>query len=186
MELLRGRPLDTVLRDMTHGLGISESNALVEGICRGLAYAHARGVVHCDLKPANIFLQEGGSVKLLDFGIATAGWAGGFDLSSLNAYTLSYASPEVLEGAPRDPRDDIYALGCLIYVAVTGKHPFDRASALEARERALKPARPLHLPNHSWRALRRALSFDRSKRAKDAAAFRKEYFHGRFAWPWHS
>jgi hypothetical protein len=186
MELLRGRPLDAVLRDKTRGLGYEESAALIAGICRGLAYAHARGVIHCDLKPANIFLQEAGGVKLLDFGIATAGWAGGFDLSSLNGYTVAYASPEVLEGAQRDPRDDIYALGCLVYAALTGRHPFDRISALEARERSLRPARPAHIPSHSWRALRRALSFERGKRAKDAEAFRKDYFDGgRSAW-WRS
>jgi hypothetical protein len=176
MELLAGRTLDAVLRETAGGLGFDASRRIVEGICAGLAYAHERGVVHCDLKPANIFVEDGGSAKVLDFGIATAGWAGGFDLSSLNAYTVAYASPEALQGGPRDPRDDIYALACLVYVALTGSHPFDRASALEARDRGLKPVRPARIPGPAWAALQRGLVFDRAKRSKNAAVFRKEYF----------
>ena len=176
MELLEGRPLDVVLREHADGLGFEASRTIVEGICAGLAYAHARGVVHCDLKPANVFVEAGGGVKLLDFGIATAGWAGGFDLASLNAYTLAYASPEMLQGEARDPRDDTYALGCLVYVTLTGRHPFDRAAALEARDRALAPKRPLRTPGAAWAALRGALAFERAKRIKNADAFQRQYF----------
>jgi hypothetical protein len=176
MELLEGRTLDTVLRETSEGLGFEASRPIVDGICAGLAYAHDRGVIHCDLKPANIFVENGGGVKVLDFGIATAGWAGGFDLSSLNAYTVAYASPEALRGDPRDPRDDVYALACLVYVALTGSHPFDRASALEARDRGLKPARPARIPGAAWEAVQKGLVFDRANRLKNAAAFRKEYF----------
>jgi predicted Ser/Thr protein kinase len=176
MELLEGRPLDAVLRESPDGLGFEASRKIVEGICAGLAYAHGRGVAHCDLKPANVFVEAGGGVKLLDFGIATAGWAGGFDLASLNAYTLAYASPEMLQGEPRDPRDDTYALGCLIYVVLTGRHPFERASALEARDRELTPKRPPRIPGPAWAALRGALAFDRAKRIKSAGAFQREYF----------
>ena len=176
MELLEGRPLDTVLREKADGLGFEASRLIVDGVCAGLAYAHGRGVVHCDLKPANVFVEAGGGVKLLDFGIATAGWAGGFDLASLNGYTLAYASPEMLQGEPRDPRDDVYALGCLIYVALTGRHPFDRASALEARDRGRTPKRPPRIPGAAWAALRGALSLERAKRIKSAGVFQREYF----------
>jgi predicted Ser/Thr protein kinase len=183
MELLQGNPLDVLLKQRETGLGFEGSRTLVEGICSGLAHAHAYGVVHCDLKPGNIFVQDNGGAKILDFGIATAGRTGGFDLSSLNAYTVAYASPEVLLGQPRDPRDDIYALGCLIYVLVTGKHPYDRLTALEARERDLRPRRPDQFPGPAWRALRRALSFQAALRPKNAEAFRHDYFHrGYFAW----
>jgi predicted Ser/Thr protein kinase len=183
MELLQGNPLDVVLKQRASGFGFEDSRPLVEGICNGLAHAHANGVIHCDLKPGNIFVQDNGGVKILDFGIATAGRAGGFDLSSLNAYTVAYASPEVLLGQPRDPRDDIYALGCLIYVLVTGKHPYEKLSALEARERNLQPRRPDKFPGRAWRALRRALSFQAALRPKNAEAFRRDYFHrGYFAW----
>jgi hypothetical protein len=176
MELLEGRPLDVVLREKADGVGFEASRPIVEGLCAGLAYAHGRGVVHCDLKPANVFVEASGGVKLLDFGIATAGWAGGFDLASLNAYTLAYASPEMLQGAPRDPRDDVYALGCLIYVVLTGRHPFERASALEARDRGMTPKRPPRLPGPAWTALRGALALERGERIKSAGVFQREYF----------
>ena len=109
MELLRGA-LSTRYCARPRRPWVRRESGVVEGICAGLAYAHERGVIHCDLKPANVFVENGDGVKVLDFGIATAGWAGGFDLSSLNAYTVAYASPEALQGEPRDPRDDVYAL----------------------------------------------------------------------------
>jgi serine/threonine protein kinase len=112
---------------------------------------------------------------VLDFGIATASWAGGFDLSSLNAYTVAYASPEALQGEPRDPRDDIYSLSCLIYITVTGSHPFGRASALDARKSGARAARPANAPGPAWSTLQKGLAFERGKRPKDAAAFHAEY-----------
>jgi hypothetical protein len=175
MELLEGRTLDAVLRERGQGLGFEGSRRIVDGICAGLAHAHQRGVVHCDLKPANIFVEDSGGVKVLDFGIATANWAGGFDLASLNAYTVAYASPEALQGEPRDPRDDIYSLSCLVYITLTGSHPFGRASALEARKSGARPARPAQTPGPAWSTLQKGLAFERGKRQKDAAAFHAEY-----------
>ncbi len=177
MELLTGRPLDAVLREAgPAGLGFAASRTLVEDTCRGLAYAHGRGVIHCDLKPANLFVLETECVKLLDFGLAMASRGGKLEASALDGYTLAYASPEILNGEPRHPADDVYALGCLVYEIVAGRHPFDRSSALDARERRLAPARPSHLPGPAWAALRKALSFERGSRLQDAAAFSKAYF----------
>ncbi|OYX83330.1 MAG: hypothetical protein B7Y75_05485, partial [Azorhizobium sp. 35-67-5] len=115
MELLEGRSLDAVLKDPDLDfIGSAEAYQAVGELCAGLALAHARGVVHADLKPANLFLCADGTLKILDFGISSAARdEGGFDGSRLDALTPVYASPERLRGEPRDPRDDIYALGCL-------------------------------------------------------------------------
>ncbi len=78
-----------------------------------------------------------GRVKLLDFGIASASRAGGFNAETLGAYTAAYASPEMMDGAPRDPRDDVYALGCCRAHGADGRHPFDRLSGAEVGKRNL-------------------------------------------------
>jgi hypothetical protein len=176
MELLVGRTLDLELKDHPGPMGFESSRAIVTGLCDGLAYAHARGVVHCDLKPANVFLSAAGGVKLMDFGIATAGWAGGFDLASLNAYTIAYASPQMLRGEAREPSDDVYALGCVVYILVAGTHPFAGLSALDAQKQSLRPARPSGLSNFAWEALAAALSHERAERPRTAAIFRDRYF----------
>ena len=177
MELLQGRPLDAILKEAEpSGLGFDQSHSLIEGICRGLAHAHDRGVIHCDLKPANVFVLDSGDMKILDFGLAIASRGGAFEPALLDGYTLAYASPDILEGAARHPSDDVYALGCLVYVMLAGRHPFGRASALEAREKGLKAERPRQVPRLAWQAVRRALSFDRSARQPDADAFRRAYF----------
>ena len=177
MELLQGRPLDVVLDEAgASGIGFEHSRSLVEDMCRGLAHAHRRGVIHCDLKPANVFVLETGAVKLLDFGLAIASRGGTFEPTLLEGYTLAYASPEILEGAPRHPADDVYALGCIVHLLLTGRHPFDRSSALDARDKGLRPVRPHRIPRPAWEALRRALSFERGTRPADAEAFGAAYF----------
>ena len=118
-------------------------------MANALAYAHERGFVHCDFKPANVFLTDTAEVKVIDFGIARVFQrpeeeteATVFDPGSLGALTPAYASPEMLEHREPDPRDDIYALGCITYELLTGKHPFDRVPALQARSASMKPAAP--------------------------------------------
>jgi predicted Ser/Thr protein kinase len=179
MEYLSGKPLAQMLRDPGFaGLPYAEVVRIVGGIVRGLAYAHERGFVHCDLKPANIFLTERGEVKVIDFGIARAfhkpendSEATVFDPGSLGGLTPAYASPEMLEHLEPDPRDDIYALACISYELLCGRHPFDRLTALQARHAGMKPQRPRHLGRRPWRALKAALDFDRARRTATADAF---------------
>lgn len=173
MELLEGRSLDAVLKDPNQDfVGSPDAYRAVGELCAGLALAHGRGVVHADLKPANLFLCTDGTLKILDFGISSAARDdGGFDGSLLDAMTPVYASPERLRGDPRDPRDDIYALGCLIHLMMTGRHPFGRVSALDALAKGLTPEPLPLLRPQEQAAVRAALAFDPAQRLPDAYAF---------------
>ncbi|HEX7908801.1 MAG TPA: protein kinase [Paraburkholderia sp.] len=183
MEYLSGKPLSQLLRTPGYqGMPVRAALPIVRGMCSALAYAHERGFVHCDFKPANVFLTTNAEVKVIDFGIARVfqrpeeeSDATVFDPGSLGALTPAYASPEMIEHREPDPRDDIYALGCIAYELLTGHHPFDRLSATQARNADFKPQRPANLDAKQWRALRAALSFDRNTRMPSVTRFIGEF-----------
>jgi predicted Ser/Thr protein kinase len=182
MEYLEGKPLSQLLRAPGYrGMPFDEAMKIVSGMGKALAYAHERGFVHCDFKPANVILTESGGVKVIDFGIARVFQKAEedadvtvFDPGSLGALTPAYASPEMLESREPDPRDDIYALGCIAYELLTGRHPFNRLSATQARDAGMRPQRPPGLNHHRWRALRCALAFERNARTPSVARFLEE------------
>jgi len=183
MEYLSGKPLSQILRAADFkGMPLKSAWPIVRGMSNALAYAHERGFVHCDFKPANVFVTDSGEVKVIDFGIARVfrrpedeNDATVFDPGSLGALTPAYASPEMLEHLEPDPRDDIYALGCITYELLTGRHPFDRMSATQARAAHRTPLRPENIGNRQWRALRAALAFNRSARTRTVAQFIEEF-----------
>ena len=182
MEYLSGQPLSRLLRAPEFkGMPWAEALPIVSGMARALAYAHERGFVHCDLKPANVFLTDAGEVKVIDFGIARVFQkpdqeveATIFDPGSLGGITPAYASPEMLEHLEPDPRDDIYALACISYELLTGHHPFERLTATQARAAGSKLRRPEALPMRQWRALKAALSFDRQSRTPTVDRFLRD------------
>lgn len=179
MEYLPGKSLGQLLRAPDfRPLPFEEAMKIVRGMGRALAYAHERGFVHCDFKPANVILTDSGGVKVIDFGIARvfqkaeeAPDVTVFDPGSLGALTPAYASPEMLENREPDPRDDIYALGCITYELLTGRHPFNRLSATQARDGGLRAQRPPGLSHRQWRALRCALAFQREQRTASVSQF---------------
>ncbi|MEP9377949.1 serine/threonine-protein kinase [Aquabacter sp. CN5-332] len=171
MELLEGRSLDACLREDSAFAGSAAAWHAIRDIFAGLSHAHAQGVTHADLKLANLFLNSEGRLKILDFGIASAARSGDFDTLALDAVTPAYASPEQLRGAPRDPRDDVYAFGCLIHLLLTRKHPFDRIPATDAMERGMVPPPIDGLTDAMQAALASALAFDQTVRPADAGAF---------------
>lgn len=179
MEYLSGKPLSQVLKAPGFsGMPFSSALPIICGMARALAYAHERGLVHCDFKPANVFLTDSGQVKVIDFGIARAfekpvdeSDATIFDAGSLGGMTPAYASPEMLDHLEPDPRDDIYALACISYELLTGQHPFGRLSAVQARAAGSKAKRPKNIRLRQWRALKAALSFDREARTPTVARF---------------
>jgi serine/threonine protein kinase len=180
MELLEGEPLDRLVkRNDGLGLGVKEALRLTQGICRAMTYAHEQGIVHADFKPANAFLTRDNVIKVLDFGIARAvkhseqvsGVMTVFDPGTLGALTPAYAGCEVIEGEEADARDDIYAIACVAYELIAGRHPFERLSAAQARDAGVIPVPPPGLSKRQWRTLRRALSFRRDQRPKSVPEF---------------
>lgn len=168
MELLRGPTLDRLLCERPLGVGWPVLRDIALPLLDAVAHAHARGVLHGDIKPSNVLLSEDG-VRVFDFGLgqAQAGTLEGLAHVSrhrVNAWTPGYAAPEILDGAPLTRGADVFALGCLLYELASGKHPFKRQPATKTR---LK--RPKNLPRHAWRAVRQALTVDPAKRQISAA-----------------
>jgi len=180
MELLQGESLDRVIKQQNgKGLPIADAFQMVAELGKALGYAHQKGVIHLDFKPANAHLCKDGTVKVLDFGIARAQQRDDvpeqeqtkFQVGDLGALTPSYASLEMQLGEDPDPRDDVYALACVTYELLTGKHPFGRQAAQFALEYKLWPTRPKGLSRGSWQALQRALAFKRAERTPSVAEF---------------
>jgi hypothetical protein len=175
MELLEGESLDRMLeRNAGAGLPLEQVQSIVSGVAGALRHAHTKSFVHSDLKPGNVFVTRDGEVKVIDFGIAriakdTTKVGDGvqtlFDAGSLGAWTNAYASPEQMMGsAEPDPRDDVYALGLVAYEMLTGKHPFQRKSAVEARFNELKLEPVAALSDEQNAVLASTLDFDRARR----------------------
>ncbi len=192
MELMEGQPLNTYIKKTVRkqgGLPFDEAFTIIRQLGAALQYAHERRLVHSDFKPGNAFLCNDGTVKTLDFGIARAvknpvtGEAEKtlFDPGKLGALTPAYASLEMLEGEEPDPRDDIYALGCVAYELLTGKHPFNKLPANTARDNGLVPAPVKGLNKKQNRALRHALAFKREDRSSKVEDFIEE-LEGKANW----
>jgi TonB family protein len=171
-EYLEGRTLKAELADIGTGLPLNKARRLVADMVAALAYAHDLDVVHGDLQPANVFITASGRAKLLHFGLARAAGTrnGRFDPRRFDGQTLAYAVPEMLQGCAADPRDDVYSLGCTIYTMLSGTHPFELRSAVEARDLALTMAPLPMLSTDQNSALARALTFERDQRTPSVTA----------------
>ena len=181
MELVRGVPLTTYAE--RRRLGIRERLDLLAKVCDAMHHAHQKGVIHRDLKPGNILVDEAGNPKILDFGVARATDA---DVRVTTLYTaagqlvgtIAYMSPEQVSGDPRqlDIRSDIYALGVIGYELLTGRLPVDISEkTLPQAARAIveeEPA-PLHSINRLYRGdietiIAKALEKDKTRRYASA------------------
>jgi tRNA A-37 threonylcarbamoyl transferase component Bud32 len=123
MELVEGRTLQALLAERRR-LPLAETIGLVAQIAAALDHAHASGVVHRDVKPANIMIEPGGQLKVMDFGIAKL--ETGANLTSTGSImgTPNYMSPEQAKGLKVDGRSDLFSLGCVLYECLTGAKPF--------------------------------------------------------------
>jgi serine/threonine-protein kinase len=128
-ELLDGETLGARIARST--LPSAEAARIAADVARGLAAAHAAGLVHRDLKPDNIFLTRSGATKILDFGIAKLsedqpGQRGFSTLTGIVVGTAGYLAPEQIRGEPVDARADLFALGVVLFEMLTGKRAFGR------------------------------------------------------------
>ena len=145
MELLDGEPLGELMSAaLPQPLARETAYRILGELGDAIAYAHERDVLHLDLKPGNVMVLRQGHVRVLDFGLAQTFMAEPWisDMPIPPAATPAYASCERLVGDLPDVRDDIFSFACLAYELLSGRHPFGRASALEAREQG--PQAPSH------------------------------------------
>lgn len=181
MELLEGEPLDRILKTRKgKGLPKQQVWVITRDLCAALAYAHQRQLIHADFKPGNIFISRDGHAKVLDFGIARAASKESqkhkFDAGQLGALTPAYATIEMVKDAALSFSDDVYALACVIYEMLSGRHPYNNRSAFEASQQKLKPARLDQLNAREWKALSHALALEKSARTASIHDLVKELF----------
>lgn len=170
MEWLQGMTLDRLLAERPDGIPWPELHPIVLATLNALAHCHEQGVQHGDLKPGNLLLGDDG-IKLFDFGLgqSTRDSSAGrprLQRSCIDAWTPGYAAAEVVEGNDLSDASDVYAMGCVLYELITGRHPYQRQDARRALELNLERdlRRPQMLGRRSWEALRVALRLDRAGR----------------------
>lgn len=173
MELIKGRSLAALLRD-SPALPDERKRTILSSCAEALAYAHSQDIVHGDFKPTNVLVRPSGEVSVFDFGAAAT--SEGEEDTRIPAGTPAYASPQVLSGLRPDRRDDVFSFACVAYELLTGQHPFERRSSLEAREAGVSPARAWNLTASEWLALLSALSWDREQRPSDIRTLTKALF----------
>jgi hypothetical protein len=122
MEMLAGVDLEALLRSGAE-MPLAEKLDVVVQVCRGLAYAHERGIVHRDIKPSNVRLLEDGTAKIMDFGIAKLGGTH-LTKTGMMVGTVHYMSPEQVRGKPLDGRSDVFSAGVILYELLAGERPF--------------------------------------------------------------
>jgi eukaryotic-like serine/threonine-protein kinase len=175
MEYVEGRTLKEIVRER----GAAPPEAAVDitlQILRAARFAHKRGIVHRDIKPHNVLIDQDGRVRVTDFGIARAGTSDMTETGSIMG-TAQYLSPEQAQGRPVDARSDLYSIGIVLYELLTGQVPFDADSpvtvALKQVNEAPVPPRVLvpTIPPALDAIVLRALEKDPARRFADADEF---------------
>ena len=180
MEFIRGLSLKDYAEG--HHLGARERLEIMEGVCEAVHHAHQRGLIHRDLKPGNILVDQTGQPKILDFGVARvtdrdAQATSQTDVGQLIG-TLAYMSPEQVLADPLelDTRSDVYALGVILYELLAGKLPYNIGNKLHEALHAIREEDPARLSsvNHSYRGdietiVAKALEKDKTRRYGSAA-----------------
>ncbi len=122
MELLKGQDLQKAIRQPPP-MTLERKVTIIVQVLAGLAHAHQAGIVHRDIKPANIFINQDGTVKIMDFGVARLTSASMTGTGNIVG-TADYMSPEQVKGSRVDGRSDVFSVGCMLYELMTGRRPF--------------------------------------------------------------
>jgi serine/threonine-protein kinase len=193
MELIQGESLSCLMRESVRvgGLPLNVSVNLIAQVCRGLVAAHDLrdgegnpiGLVHRDISPPNILVTYSGTVKIVDFGVATTSssvTAGSGEIKG----KISYLAPEQLRGEPLDGRVDVFATGVVLYLLTVGRHPFKGPTEAQTIARILGDARPTApssavpgYPEALERVVLRALEKDPNQRYRSASEFLNALHH---------
>jgi serine/threonine-protein kinase len=178
MEYVDGEPLDRLLK-----LGPMPLSRAVDIACQtlqALSFAHGRGVTHRDVSPTNILVNNRGTVKLMDFGLAIQPTDLRLTQSGVPVGSLAYMAPEqVRNGADADFRSDIYSMGIVLYQMLTGKRPFVSENGFEIMKAHIEKAPPplrqwaAHIPESVEAIVMKALEKNPDARFASAEAFRK-------------
>ena len=190
MELVEGATLRQAI-DLHGPLPPARAADIAAQVADALAAAHARGLVHRDVKPSNVLVQLDGRVKVTDFGIAKAADQGHEDLTRAGNVmgTARYLAPEQLEGHPVDERADVYSLGLVLYEMLTGNAPFGADTEIGTAVARLTSSAPrvgdvrAGIPPGLAHVVERALERDPERRWPNAAAMRDALVPFRVAAP---
>ncbi len=179
MEYVRGEDLKKLIRKIGQ-LSAGQAIPIAKQMCEGLGEAHRLGVVHRDLKPQNVMVDEGGNARIMDFGIARSLESKGITGAGVMIGTPEYMSPEQVEGKEAGQSSDIYSLGVILYEMVTGRVPFegDTPFTIGVKHKSEIPKDPKDLnaqiPEDLSSVIMRCLEKAKEKRYQSAGEVRSE------------
>jgi len=179
MEYVRGEDLKKLIRKIGQ-LSAGQAIPIAIQVCDGLSEAHRLGVVHRDLKPQNVMVDEGGNARIMDFGIARSLETKGITGAGVMVGTPEYMSPEQVEGKEAGQSSDIYSLGVILYEMVTGRVPFegDTPFTIGVKHKSEMPKDPKdvneQIPKDLSSVIMRCLEKEKEKRYQSAGEVRSE------------
>lgn len=179
MERIEGRSLKDLFRS-GNPFGVSDAARIGRDVADALAAAHRTGLVHGDIKPSNLMIPAGGGIKIVDFGLARRGAAeqGRSSEESTFKGTLSYASPEQIQGLPVDRRADVYSLGVVLYELLTGRRAFEGRNLFQLSMKIIRGETPFRieqdgrLPRSLVDLVRKMMAVDPAERPGSAEEVR--------------
>ena len=179
MEYISGQDLKGLIRQSGR-LAVETAVSIAKQVCDGLEEAHGLGVVHRDLKPGNIMIDNEGRARIMDFGIARSLRIKGITGAGMMIGTPEYMSPEQVEGKEVDERSDIYSLGVILYEMVAGRVPFegDTPFTVGVKQKSEIPRAPkefnAHIPENLNGVILKCLAKDKGRRCQSAGELRSE------------